>query len=177
MSNKKQALREFQSRLAQRLQTARTSGVVASWLAVEAGSRRLLFPLSHAGEIFSWTDVQPVPYTQAWFLGVANLRGGLHGVIDLGAFIKGEGSIRRSEMELAQSRLVVLNPMLDSSCAVLIDRLQGLRTTESFASSSPAAEAAPVFFGHSFVDMDGAEWQEVNLQALSQHPSFLSIGA
>ena len=175
MSNK-QALREFQSRLAQRLQAARTSGVAASWLAVEAGSRRLLFPLSHAGEIFSWTDVQSVPYTHDWFLGVANLRGGLHGVVDLGAFIEGEGPIRRTEMELTQSRLVALNPMLDSNCAVLIDRLQGLRTTESFTSSLPAPDTSPIFFGHSFVDLDGAEWQEVNLQALSQHPSFLSIG-
>ena len=76
MSNK-QALREFQSRLAERLQSARTTGVAASWLAVETGDLRLLFPLSHAGEIFSWTDVQRVPYVQPWFMGVANLRGGL----------------------------------------------------------------------------------------------------
>ncbi len=175
MSNK-QALREFQNRLAQRLQAARTSGVAASWLAVEAGSRRLLFPLSHAGEIFSWTDVQAVPYTHEWFMGVANLRGGLHGVVDLAAFIAGEGAIRRTEPALNQSRLVALNPMLDSSCAVLIDRLQGLRTAESFASSSPASEDAPAYFGHVFWDMDGVEWQEVNLQALSQHPSFVGIG-
>ena len=175
MSNK-QALREFQSRLAQRLQSARTSGVAASWLAVEAGARRLLFPLSHAGEIFSWTDVQSVPYTHDWFMGVANLRGGLHGVVDLAAFVEGAGPVRRSEMELAQSRLVALNPMLDASCAVLVDRLQGLRTAEAFASSSPASDGAPAYFGHSFIDLDGAQWQEVNLQALSQHPPFLGIG-
>ena len=175
MSNK-QALRDFQSRLAQRLQAARTSGVAASWLAVEAGSRRLLFPLNHAGEIFPWTDVQSVPYTKDWFMGVANLRGGLHGVVDLASFIDGTSPVRRTEMELTQSRLVALNPMLDSSCAVLVDRLQGLRTTESFASSSAAPDHAPVFFGHSFTDMQGAEWQEVNLQALSQHQPFLGIG-
>ena len=175
MSNK-QALREFQSRLAQRLQAARTSGVAASWLAVEAGSRRLLFPLSHAGEIFPWTDVQSVPYTHEWFMGVANLRGGLHGVVDLAAFIAGAGSIRRTELELTQSRLVALNPMLESSCAVLVDRLQGLRTAESCASSSPAPADAPAYFGHVFIDLDGAQWQEVNLQALSQHQPFLGIG-
>ena len=43
MSNK-QALREFQSRLATRLQAAQAAGVAASWLAVEAGAQRLLFP-------------------------------------------------------------------------------------------------------------------------------------
>ena len=87
MANK-QALREFQSRLAERLQSARTSGVAASWLAVEAGAARLLFPLSHAGEIFSWTDVQRVPYVQHWFMGVANLRGGLSAVVDLASFVQ-----------------------------------------------------------------------------------------
>ena len=175
MSNK-QALREFQSRLAQRLQSARTSGVSASWLAVEAGSRRLLFPLSHAGEIFSWTDVQSVPYTQAWFLGVANLRGGLHGVVDLAAFVDADSAIRRSELELSQSRLVALNPMLDTNCAVLVDRLQGLRTADAFASSSPAAADSPPYLGPTFIDLEGAQWHEVNLQALSQHQPFLGIG-
>ncbi|MFD1711609.1 chemotaxis protein CheW [Ottowia sp. GY511] len=175
MSNK-QALREFQSRLAQRLQSARMSGVSASWLAVEAGSRRLLFPLSHAGEIFSWTDVQSVPYTHEWFLGVANLRGGLHGVVDLAAFVEAGDAIRRSELELSQSRLVALNPMLDTNCAVLVDRLQGLRTAEAFASSSPADGELPPYFGPTFIDLDGAQWQEINLQALSQHQPFLGIG-
>lgn len=75
MSNK-QALHEFQSRLATRLQTVQATGSMASWLAVEVDERRLLFPLSHAGEIFSWTQPVKVPYTHGWFLGVANLRGG-----------------------------------------------------------------------------------------------------
>jgi hypothetical protein len=48
----KQALREFQTRLAERLQAARSQGVAASWLAVRAGDARLLVPLSHAAEIF-----------------------------------------------------------------------------------------------------------------------------
>ncbi len=71
------ALRVFQSRLAGRLQAARSTGVSASWLAIEAGDAKYLFPLGHAGEIFPWTLPQPVPYTEPWFLGVANLRGGL----------------------------------------------------------------------------------------------------
>ena len=55
MANK-QALHEFQSRLAARLQTVRATGTMASWLAVEVDELRLLFPLSHAGEIFAWTQ-------------------------------------------------------------------------------------------------------------------------
>jgi hypothetical protein len=83
------ALRAFQSRLASRLQAARTTGVAATWLAVEAGEGKYLFPLGHAGEIFPWTPPQPVPYTEPWFLGVANLRGGLYGVVQLSGFATG----------------------------------------------------------------------------------------
>ena len=177
MSNK-QALREFQSRLAERLQSARTTGVAASWLAVETGDLRLLFPLSHAGEIFSWTDVQRVPYVQPWFMGVANLRGGLSAVIDLAAFVRCDGARRvRSESELAQCRLVALNPLLETNCALLVDRLLGLRTTDAFASSAPPDQSAAPYFGHVYTDLEGRQWQELNLQALSRHQAFLGIGA
>ena len=170
----KQALRDFQSRLAQRLQSARESGAAASWLAVELGGERFLFPLSHAGEIFSITDIQAVPYVRPWFMGVANLRGGLSGVVDMAFFLRDE-SHQRSDNELAQCRLVALNPLLDTNCAMLVDRLVGLRTVEAFASSAPAAQEAPAYFGHVHTDLEGRAWQELNLQALSRHPDFLNI--
>lgn len=176
MANK-QALRELQSRLAQRLHSARTVGVAASWLALEAGSARLLLPLSHAGEIFPWADVQAVPYTHDWFLGVANLRGGLTGVADLAKLLQVESAGQRSEAALAQCRLVTLNPLLEVNCALLVDCLLGLRTTEAFASSTPPGAQSPVYHGHSYVDLEGNRWQELNLQLLSQTPDFLNISA
>lgn len=167
------ALRAFQSRLASRLQAARSEGVSASWLAVEAGAGRYLLPLSHAGEIFPWTPPQPVPYTQPWFLGVANLRGGLWGVVDFAAFATGSGG----EASRAQARLVALNELLEVNCALQIDRLVGLRGVEAFQSSRAPAADAPSWLGHAYVDAAGMSWQEVNLQALSQQPQFLGIGA
>ena len=134
--------------------------------------------LGHAGEIFSWTDVQRVPYVQPWFMGVANLRGGLSGVIDLAHFVSGsESGPARTEGDLAQCRLVALNPVLGANCALLVDRLLGLRTTEAFLSSAPSTSTAPRYFGHQYTDGAGQSWQELNLQLLSQHPAFLGIGA
>ncbi len=159
-----------------RLQSARSTGVMASWLAVEVDKLRLLLPLSHAGEIFAWTAPQKVPYTQGWFLGVANLRGGLSGVADLAAFIAGRSPRARSEAELAQCRLVMLNPLLETNCALLVDRLTGLRTLDAFASSESPGAQAPEYFGHLYTDMNGAHWQEINLQTLSQTPGFIAIG-
>ena len=176
MANR-EALRELQSRLAIRLQAARTEGVQASWLAVEAAGSGYLFPLSQAGEIFPFTSAQAVPYTQDWFLGVANLRGGLHGVVDLAGYIGGHSPTPRSDATRAESRLVALNALLEVNCALLIDRLAGLRKLDAFSSSSEPPEGSPGYFGSGYTDANGMVWQEINLQALSQQPQFLSISA
>ena len=162
---KRQTLRELQTRLAERLQVARTQGVAASWLAVEAGAGKYLFPLSQSGEIFPWVGMQPVPYTQTWFVGVANLRGGLFGVVDLASYVNG------------QARLVSLNSALEVNCALLIDRLSGLRNQDAFSDFLEKAPDAPEFFGHQYIDLNGVSWQEINLQALTQQAHFLTIGA
>lgn len=176
MANR-EALRELQSRLATRLQAARTEGVSASWLAVESAGAKYLFPLAQAGEIFPFASAQHVPYTHPWFLGVANLRGGLYGVVDLAGFVAGRTPAMRSDATRGESRLVALNSALEVNCALLIDRLAGLRNIEAFTSSSGPAEGSPGYFGSSYTDVNGVFWQEINLQALSQQPQFLSISA
>jgi len=176
MANR-EALRELQSRLASRLQAAKTEGVQSAWLAVEAAGQKYLFPLTQSGEIFPYAATQPVPYTQNWFLGVANLRGGLFGVVDLASFVAGRAPAQRSDAGRAESRLVALNAQLEINCALLIDRLAGLRGMDAFTSSTERPEGAPEYFGSGYTDASGAHWQEINLQALSQQPQFLSISA
>ena len=133
MANR-EALRELQVRLAGRLQAARVEGLsVSSWLAVESAGQSYLLPLAQSGEIFPWVAVQPVPYTQAWFLGVANLRGGLVGVVDLAGLLG--SSVQRTEQMLSESSLLAFNAVLDVNAALLVDRLAGLRGTDAFVSA------------------------------------------
>lgn len=174
---KRQTLRELQTRLAERLQVARTQGVAASWLAVEAGAGKYLFPLSQSGEIFPWVGMQPVPYTQTWFVGVANLRGGLFGVVDLASYVNGQAPAQKNELARSDSRLVSLNSALEVNCALLIDRLSGLRNQDAFSDFLEKAPDAPEFFGNQYIDLNGVSWQEINLQALTQQAHFLTIGA
>ncbi len=176
MANR-EALRELQSRLATRLQAARSGDVGASWLAVECNSKRYLLPLSQAGEIFPWTPTLPVPYAQPWFLGVTNLRGGLFGVVDLGTYLDAELRVPVSEFARSESRLITFNPALEINCGLLIDRLSGLRHLDTFTTSRPAAEGSPEFLGAIYSAPDGLDWQEINLQALSRQTQFLSISA
>ncbi|MBS7808056.1 chemotaxis protein CheW [Variovorax sp. PCZ-1] len=175
MANR-QALRELQTRLAARLQQARAEGVAAGWLAVELTGRRFLLPLAQSGEIFPVTSVQKVPYTQDWFMGVANLRGGLYGIVDLASFISGthlmrtfDGSIRE------QARLIALNSALEVNCAILIDRLGGLRGVADFVSRDSAPEGSPAFMSAQYVDKTGQSWIELDLQQLAGSNEFLGI--
>jgi twitching motility protein PilI len=174
---KREALRELQSRLAQRLQAAMTEVPSASWLAVQCAGLGLIFPLRTAGEIFTATGVLPVPHTQAWFLGVANLRGGLHGVVDLGGFL----GLRTRPVALDslgdQARLLALNPSTGGHCAILIDRLAGLRNPGQLTRLPDATQPRPSFAGAVYRDTQGQVWQEIDLAALAQQEQFLGIAA
>lgn len=176
MANR-QALRDLQTRLAERLQQARLVGVPTGWLAVEAAGRNLLFPLDQAGEIFSFKAVQPVPYTQSWFLGVANLRGGLYGVVDLSGYLTGDQPARRNDFSNDQAHLIVLNPVIEVNCALLIDRLVGLRSAQDFVSRETPAENFPHFFTGHMIDQAGQSWYEISLQTMVADGDFLNINS
>jgi twitching motility protein PilI len=175
MANK-QALRELQTRLAERMQAARTQPRGQSWLAVECRGHGLLLPLEQAGEIFALVPLLPVPHTQAWFAGVANLRGGLHGVVDLAAFLGLRPPLGREAVR-EQARLLAFNPRLGSQCAVLVDRLAGLRSNNQLTAEPPDDLPRPAFATTRWRDADGRIWQEFDLAALARHEQFLAIAA
>ena len=176
MANR-EALRELQTRLASRLQAARTEGMSVAWLALRVGGKNLLFPLGQSGEIFPLTSLQPVPYSRAWFRGVLNIRGGLYGVVDLAAFLAEDCGGARLEPPAQDPTVVTLNIALEVNCALQVDGLLGLRGTDGFASSSPPDPTSPPYFGNQFLDTAGERWQEIDLRILSQTPQFLSISA
>ena len=174
---KREALRELQARLASRLQAAQAEGISASWLAVTVGEAHCLFPLAQSGEIFPLTSIQPVPYSRSWFMGVVNLRGVLYGVVDLANFM-GEDSIRtRTEQSLSESSVITFNATLELNCALLVDGLAGLRKRDAFSDELAPPLGSPVYFGSRFTDLNGLQWQEINLQSLAQFSEFLSISA
>jgi len=178
MANK-QALRELQMRLAERMQAARTQPRGQSWLAVECRGHGLLLPLEQAGEIFSLTQLLPVPHSQPWFAGVANLRGGLHGVVDLARFL-GLPEAAASEAGRDQAQLIGFGATLGLNGALLVDRLAGLRGSDQLRSQPDGAgEAAarPAFAPTRWLDAAGRSWQAIDLGALARDVRFLSIAA
>ena len=172
MSNK-QALRDFQTRLAQRLQAVREQTQTSRWLAVDCAGLGILLPLQHAAEIFAPVATTTVPYTKPWMLGVANLRGGLHTVIDLTQFL---GLRQGRATEHAAGRLVALNAELNINCALLVDKLLGLRSEEQLTRAADSGER-PHFAAEQRVDDKGRVWQVLDLDVLARFQPFLDIVA
>jgi twitching motility protein PilI len=172
----REALRELQTRLAERMQAARREQRGQSWLAVECRGQGLLLPLEQAGEIFPPSAVMPVPHTKPWFVGVANLRGGLHGVVDLAKFL-GLPAAPAAEPGREQSRLVAFGAALNLNCALLVDRLAGLRSTDQLKVAPGDATQRPVFAGGLWLDDSQRPWQALDLARLAQDEHFLSIVA
>ncbi|RZJ83204.1 MAG: chemotaxis protein CheW [Massilia sp.] len=175
MANKT-ALRELQQRLAERM-AARETTLIANWLAVECAGVGLLFSLKQASEIFAPVPIKPVPYAKPWLAGVANLRGGLFTVVDLAIYL-GLRDTAAGRGVAPQSRLVSLSTELNLNCALLVDRLAGLRSDEQLplAAEQPAGQR-PRFAGALRRDEAGRTWQEINLEALSKQEEFLHVVA
>jgi twitching motility protein PilI len=173
------ALRELQARLAERLAQVRTETQVAKWLAIECAGQGLLVPLPTAGEIFPVSSLMRVPHTLPWFMGVANLRGGLHGVVDLGAFLGLRAPLAPEGIKDG-AQLLAFNAQQGPHCAVFVDRLAGLRSADQLTqgpadSADPAAR--PAFAGAQWSDSEGRWWQEIDLAALARNEQFLAIAA
>jgi twitching motility protein PilI len=175
MANR-EALRELQTRLAERMQAARREQRGQSWLAVECRGHGLLLPLEQAGEIFPPSAVMPVPHTRPWFVGVANLRGGLHGVVDLAGFL-GLPDAPASEPLREQSRLVAFGAATGLNSALLVDRLAGLRSSDQMRAAPTDGAARPAFAGAVWLDAAQRAWQSLDLARLAQDEHFLSIVA
>lgn len=178
MANK-DALRALQQRLAERLQTVREHAPARNWLAVEIAGHGFLMPLEQAGEIFPLSSAQHVPHSQPWFLGVANLRGQLHGVVDTAIFLGLSDRPSRSLADVGArdaGRFVAFSAALQLNVALLIDRLLGLRNASMLKPAAREASAGkPHFIGQAMVDEQGRVWYELDLAALSADEAFLKI--
>jgi twitching motility protein PilI len=164
-------LRAFQQELSERLKRKTAAQVDNLRLALESGEVSWLVRLGDAGEVLPMPEPLPVPLTKPWFLGVANIRGGLYGMIDLGAFLTGKPSARG-----ATARLVLLGTRFSEIRAgLMVNKVLGLRNLTDFTTAdtdSPRAWAA-----QTWRDKNGGEWRELDLTRLTQDAEFLQIGA
>lgn len=168
---KKTSLRDFQHYLAGRLSTAAQGGRAASWLGLRAGEQNWLIDLADSGEIIQAPQVSPVPLTQSWFAGIANIRGTLFAVTDLSAFCGGRPSSINTD-----SRLLLVGSKFGSNASLLVSQMLGLRNPEDFT-ASPGDPAQPGWGAQCYEDRQGKRWHKLSVRDLLADDRFMNIGA
>jgi twitching motility protein PilI len=165
----KLSLRDFQQDLVARLKGAAESTAPNARLGVQSGADNLLLRLDESGEVLPVPVVSPVPLTQAWFLGLANIRGNLYGVIDLAMFMGGEMTARTTD-----TRIVLVAERYQVNAALLIDRMLGLRNLQQLELDEQAP--ATPWIAASYRDQNGRAWRELAVGELVMHQDFLQAG-
>lgn len=175
LERRRTQLREFQAQLVQRMQAAK-SGADAhvNQLGIQIGSLRALISLSQAGEIVPLNAITPVPLTQDWYLGIANIRGNLVSVADLGRF--NGGPVTPLDKD---SRILAFGPSLGFNAGLLVSRVLGLRSMSQMSVAPDGVTgAAPgvAWCSATLVDSEGQNWQQLDLEQAIRDPRFLQIG-
>ena len=176
-------LRAFQAELSERLKHKTTAEVGNLRLAIESASGHWLVRLADTGEVLPVPQMTPVPLTKPWFIGIANVRGALHGVIDFARFMGLQGARERSAANAGQSRLVLLGARFaDIRAGLLVDRVLGLRNVADFqpvegVDGMNAVDVPRTWSRRRLTDASGRAWRELDLAALASDPQFLDVGA
>ncbi len=163
------SLREFQQDLVRRLNEAAAADAPSARLDVQVGDELWLVRLEEAGEVIPVPPVAHVPLTRPWFRGLANIRGNLFSVIDLSAF---QG--REPTPPTPDSRLLLVAERYNTSAALLVTRMLGLRNLQQFETREAAADRA--WERARFVDRDGQTWRELGMNELVYNDDFLQAG-
>jgi twitching motility protein PilI len=154
-------LRQYQEQLLERMQAARAnSGASVNQLGVQIGAARYLLDLTQAGEIVPLPPLTAVPLTHDWYLGLANIRGNLVGVVDLARYL-GEGDTAIG----GDARVVTFGAAIGFNCALLVARVYGLRQAEKMQQN-----------GAQLRDGDGNDWTALDLTIVVADERFLHVG-
>jgi twitching motility protein PilI len=167
------SLREFQQSLAQRLREAQATSEQSSRLGVQAANSYWLLKLDETDEVLPLPEISPVPLTQPWYLGLANIRGVMSNVVDFGGFLGEEPTVRTPDC-----RLVLVADRFQSYSGLLIGRMMGLRNLQNLeALELPAGPQRRPWLGAAYRDPEGRNWNELNVAALVGNENFLNVGA
>lgn len=164
-------LREFQLSVAERLRTASSRAALSSRLGFQVGSENWFVALHQVSEVIPVPSMVPVPRTQPWFRGVANVRGNLYSMVDFAAF-QGRDPIGPG----MERRVVLVSERLVGGAGLLVSRMLGLRNPEQFSAAARPADAPP-WVGAAYTDAGGTRWLELDLPALVREQRFLEVGA
>lgn len=132
------------------------------------GQRYLLGGIGDVNEILAVPGATRVPGTRGWLLGVANVRGNLVPVVDMGAFLDGVPTAATDNSRV----LLVRQP--SGSIALLVDEVFGQRSLASDQMNGLGGEEDPALarFVRGHVRSGNVDWGLFNVAALVRSAEF-----
>jgi twitching motility protein PilI len=166
----KLSLRDFQNQLAERLKQAGNQPSSASKLGFIAGGRHWLTELQQINEVVTVPELTPVFWAKPWFAGVASVRGAIYGCTDLGAFFDLTPPIEGDEC-----RMLLVHPRYGVNAALRIEQPLGLRSIAGMQAVDRDPDQGGAVIGR-WLDPDGTDWTEIDMERLVTDPKFLLAG-
>ena len=142
-------------------------------VAYRVGSHRLASGFGEVVEIMSMPALTPVPGSQPWLLGVANVRGTLLPVVDLKQFLEGERTV------LHESQRVLVVRQSGGDVAVTIDEMYGQRSfvDAQGIDAEPVSEGRYAYFIDRAYRINDQDWGVFSLERLARTPEFRQAAA
>lgn len=138
------------------------------------GGQRLIAPMGEVFEILMPPRVARVPHTKRWVRGVANVRGNLLPIMDLGDYLgKGPANLTRLSRVLVIEQNAV-------SLGLLVDEVLGMRHflyPEQWRVLGNRGEERMIPYLNGVLQRDGSDWLVFSMATLMGHPEFTKVAA
>ena len=160
---KRTTLRDYQTNILARLENAKRADAEppAGYLGVVIGGKNVLINLQEISETLPMLDIQRVPLVKPWFLGVANVRGVLYAINDLGQMLESKLTNISSN-----TRLVMVSEVITSNVAFVVDKMIGLRKLDDMQVRKEVLEDSVCLKTQSYQDADNQIWHMLDCDKL-----------
>ena len=164
------SIKEYKHSLAEQIKNAHETESSTTVLGVAIGDSRYLVQMIEVSEVIQVPKITPVALTQPWFLGMANVRGKLYGVTDLGLYLGGE-----SVAFTTKSRILLVSSDYKINSGFMVNSMLGIRGLSDFKLVKAAKKTSSAIIPRQYQDSEGRKWGEISLHDLIQDQNFLQI--
>ncbi len=146
-----------------------------SWSGIgfRMGDVRLVAPFGEVSEILTLPSLTRVPSARPWVMGLANVRGTLLPILDLGMFIEGKKTLLHS-----RTRLMVVNQK-GVMAGVVVDEVFGLRHffEEEHTDMFPQISQQLMDYLGGAYQQNESYWGVFSMLQLCQDPQFAEVAS
>ncbi len=166
------SIEEYQHTLTEQIQSAGKGDTSSTVLGVAVGEDRYLIPMTEVSEVIQIPKLAHVSLTQPWFLGLANVRGNLYGITDLGVYLGGNPT----QFNL-KSRILLASPGNKMFGGFIVNSMLGIRNLSEFTPVKSSKKRLPEGITADYKDTEGRLWRELSLYELIRDEKFLQIAS